>query len=780
MDTATFYQIINLAIVYLVAFCVLLSFIALLVWSLFLWIRWHDRENQSLDSVLLHIAVPRDNEIKIDAMEQLFAAFFSIKKSGWKQRFKPQPQIAFEIVAKPEDIRFFVWTPRKFKDLIEKQIHGAYPDADIHEVEEYNLFTPEGEVAYAALQLRSDNYLPIKVYKELPTDPLSAITTALSKMQPGEAAAIQVLISPADSTWKKHGKAYISSTKKSEADPEKAKFNIDAKTLEAINSKLAKPGFEVSIRIVVASSNQEAAKAHLTNIRSTFEQFSSEQNGFSSRKVRYHQGFMTDFLYRYHPIINFGKNHKSVLNSEEMATIFHFPNKLVETPHIVWLNAKRAPAPAQIPNQGLHLGRNIFRGVTRDIYINEDDRRRHMYIVGRTGTGKSELLKHMVKQDILAGKGVCFIDPHGDAVEDILNYIPPERAEDVIFFNPNDYDRPVGINLLEAENEEQQHFVATSIVNLMYKLYDPYKTGIVGPRFEHGIRNAMLTVMQAQPGGSFVEVVQTMTRPDYVQELLPHITDPMVRRYWTDQIAQTADFHKSEVLDYTVSKFGRFVTNKMMRNIIGQSKSSFDLRKVMDEGKILLIKIAKGDIGEENSSFLGLILVPRILMAALSRQNMPEENRRDFYLYVDEFQNFATPDFAQILSEARKYRLNLCVANQFIGQVDEEVKNAVFGNVGTLMSFRIGVQDASYLAHEFTPTFDERDLLNIEKYNVYIKTTVSNEPVPPFSLDVWRDLKEEKKLANPQLASQLKELSRLKYGRPKEVVEAEIIRRSRL
>ncbi|HCM53331.1 MAG TPA: hypothetical protein DIS59_00065, partial [Candidatus Magasanikbacteria bacterium] len=268
--------------------------------------------------------------------------------------------------------------------------------------------------------------------------------------------------------------------------------------------------------------------------------------------------------------------------------------------------------------------------------------------------------------------------------------------------------RPMGLNMLEAKTEEQKHFVVTSIVGLMYKLYDPMKTGIIGPRFEHAIRNAMLTVM-SEPGNTFVEVVRVLTDSAFVQELLPKVQDPIIRRYWTDQIAQTADFHKSEVLDYIVSKFGRFVTNKLMRNIIGQSQSSYDFRRVMDDGKILLVNLAKGKIGEENSNFLGLILVPRILISAMSRQEIPEESRRDFYLYVDEFQNFATPDFAQILSEARKYRLNLIVANQFIGQIEEEVKNAVFGNVGTLISFRVGVTDANYLQHEFTPVASRRN-----------------------------------------------------------------------
>jgi hypothetical protein len=337
----------------------------------------------------------------------------------------------------------------------------------------------------------------------------------------------------------------------------------------------------------------------------------------------------------------------------------------------------------------------------------------------------------------------------------------------------------MGLNMLEANDEQQKHFVVNSIIGLMYKLYDPHKTGIIGPRFEHAIRNAMLTVM-SEEGTTFVEVVRVLTDSKYVQELLPKVTDPIIRRYWTDQIAQTADFHKSEVLDYIVSKFGRFVTNKMMRNIIGQSKSAFNFRKVMDEGKILLINLAKGKIGEENSNFLGLILVPKILVAAMSRQDVPEEQRPDFYLYVDEFQNFATPDFATILSEARKYHLNLTVANQFIGQVEEEVKQAVFGNVGTLVSFRVGVSDANFLQHEFTPTFVESDLTNIERFHVYTKTIVNNEPMVPFSMDLTKDMEDEERRKNPKVAEMIKQLSRLKYGQDRVIIEEEVARRAKL
>lgn len=754
---------------------------------LILLLRKHwDREKDALDSTLLTVALPRDNEIKIDAAEQMFSAIYSIRKGGKFSFLKPQPNISFEIVGLPGDIRFYVHTPNKFRDLVEKQIYGAYPDAYINPVKqenfqhkeftldnEYNIFDEKGKVAFASLRLKSSNYLPIKVFKDLPVDPLSSITSVLAKMTEGEGVAIQILASPADGKWKKMGRAYIAKTKKNEANPETAKYSTDPKELEGIENKISKPGFNVVVRIVVSSSSVESASAHLSNITSAFSQFNGV-NSFTRNKHWFKGLFVNDFIYRYFPV----RGQTSVLSSEELATIFHFPNKSVTTPHIFWITAKRAPAPALIPTSGLYLGKSVYRGISKPIYIQRDDRRRHMYVIGKTGVGKSEFLKEMILQDIRNGEGVCFIDPH-DTIDKLLPLIPPERAEDVILFDPSDTTRPMGLNMLEAQNEEQKHYIVSSIVGLMYKLYDPHQTGIIGPRFEHAIRNAMLTVM-SEPGNTFVEIVRALTDASFVQELLPKVQDPIVRRYWTDQIAQTSDFHKSEVLDYIVSKFGRFVTNKLMRNIIGQSKSAFDFRKVMDEGKILLISLSKGKIGEENSSFLGLILVPKLLVAAMSRQDTPEDQRRDFFLYVDEFQNFATPDFAQILSEARKYRLDLTVANQFIGQMEEEVKNAVFGNVGTLACFRVGVTDANYLQHEFQPVFTEADLINVDRFNAYIKTVVGGEPIPPFSIDLTRNISEEKKLINPRVAELIRELSRLKYGRDADAVEADIGERARL
>ncbi|MDO8429282.1 MAG: type IV secretion system DNA-binding domain-containing protein [Candidatus Daviesbacteria bacterium] len=738
------------------------------------WYRYRDREKYSLESVLLQVSVPKDNEIKIDAMEQLFGSLYAIKKHTGFLNLKPQVHISFEIVALHESIRFFISVHKSLRDLIEKQIHGAYPDAQIKEIPEYNIFSEKGQTAYAMYGLKHSDYFPVKTYKELPTDPLSAVTSALSKMGEGEGAAIQLVLSPADGSWKDNGKKWLKK-EKDPGKPEHPKPPPDAKQLEAVEGKITKPGFNVAIRVVTSSTSKDNAKAHLSNIKAAFEQFAGPYNSFSGMKVTSEKGFMMDFIYRYLPM--FSKT--PVLTPDEIGSIFHFPNKTIPTPHIAWLPARSAPASEKIPTSGLYLGKSVFRGTDRPVFITEEDRRRHMYIIGRTGTGKTTLLKSLMLQDIMAGKGVAFIDPHGDAAEEMLSLIPPHRAQDVIYFNPGDVERPFGMNMLDARTEDEKHFITAEILGLMYKLYDPHKTGIIGPRFEHGVRNAMLTVM-AVPGNTFIEVMRVMQDPEYVKELLPHVTDPIVRRYWTDQIAHTADFHKSEVLDYTVSKFGRFVTNRMLRNVIGQTQSSFNLRQIMDQGKILIVNLSKGKMGEENSNFLGLILVPKILAAAMSRADVPEDQRRDFYLYVDEFQNFATDTFTTILSEARKYRLNLTVANQFIGQMPEEIKNAIFGNVGTLMAYRVGVTDANFLQHEFAPVFTEQDLVNIEAWHVYTKTQVRGEPVPPFSMNVGIDFKAWNAMKKPEVAKAIIDLSRLTYGRDVVQVEAEINTRSNL
>ncbi len=764
---------------FLTVFVALGLIIVLLIvsWSLFLiYLKHNNREEVSMEFVLLEVAVPKDNEVKIDAVEQLFASLYSIKKGGFWQKFKAQQHISLEIVGKKEEIKFFISCHKNNMELVEKLVAGTYPGVRVKQVDEYNIFYKDAKVAFAELALKNNSFKPIKSFKELPVDPLASITSALAKFGENEAAAVQVIISPAESSWSKSGEGFVSKIKKDEANPEKAKFKMNPQDLEAITNKTGKVGFLTTIRMVSVAPSEGQAKANLSNLKSTFAQFSGNQNGFSGSTIRFKQMFMVDFIYRYQSM--WGNN--SILSVDELATVWHMPNKTIETPHIFWLTAKSAPATGGFPESGLWLGRSIYRGQERNIYIGEQDRMRHMYIIGRTGTGKTELLKSMIIQDMRAGKGLCFLEPHGEGIEELMELVPPERAEDVVFFDPTDRDRPVGFNLLEVNNIEEMHTVASSIINLMYKLYDPHKTGIIGPRFEHAIRNAMLTVGEAIPGATFIEVNRVLTDQKFVQELLPAVKDPIVKRYWTDQIAQTSDFHKSETLDYIASKFGKFVTNKLIRNIIGQQKSALSFREAMDQGKIVFLKLAKGLLGEEDANFLGLVLVPKILAAALSRQDIPKEQRRPFFLYVDEFQNFATPDFAQMLSEVRKYGVGLVLANQFVSQLDEQVRDAIFGNTGTLMSYRVGTQDAAILSKEFDPVFHEADLTNVEAQNIYVKTIVNGSPVPAFSMNVGRDLKAEKAGGSKEVSRMVKELSRLKYGRDVAEVEEEIERRAKL
>ena len=772
-------QILSKANVFVLNFLtilILVGIVAFLLYSLSVFIKNRRREKYALNFVTLLVKLPKSNEIKIDAAEQMFAGLYSLKKVGAFSFLEPEETIGFEIVGMKEDIAFYVTCPRHIQDLVEKQINGAYPSAAISEVDEVNIFSDTGRVAFSDLKLDKASFYPIKTYKDLATDGLSLITSALSKMGDGEGATLQILLQPAGRAWQIKGERHNQKQKKQEANPDTASYTHDPKEVEAINTKISKPGFKTTIRMVVSANNDVTAKAHLNNLIGAFSQFSSPYNEFKRKNILFKHAFMIDFIYRY---LSFIPLRKTILNTEELATLMHFPNKTVETHHMRWLSAKSAPASNKIPTKGLYLGKSKYRGVERGIYMSLEDRRRHTYIIGKTGTGKSEFLKDLALQDIQNGQGVAVIDPHGDLVEDLLQLMPPERAEDVIYFNPADTERPLGMNIMEAHNEEQQQFMASAVIGLMYKLYDPHRTGIVGPRFEHAIRNGMLTIM-AKPGATFIELVRILTDSKYVEDYLPFVKDPMVKRYWTDQIASTSDFHKSEVLDYIVSKFGRFVTNKTMRNIIGQSESAFDFRKAMDEKKIILCNLSKGVIGEEDAKFLGLILVPKILTAAMSRQNVAMEKRNDFFLYVDEFQNFATEDFASILSEARKYRLNLIVANQFIGQIEEDIKNAVFGNVGTMVAFRVGVTDANFLQHEFSPTFNETDLANVDKYHAYIKTIVDNQPVSAFSMSLLKDIKAQEAKMNPKLSELIKKLSRLKYGKDKELLEEEIGQRAQL
>jgi hypothetical protein len=761
-----------------VSLVVLLMMIA----ALFFFIKWLARkikttswERLSLETMVFQVRLPQSNETEISAADQLYTGLSGIagKMGKFKAFFAARNFVSFEIVAFPENIRFYVVAPKKIASLVEKQINAAYPDAEVTPSKDYNIFPEGSKVSFASLGLADDSYKPIKTYEELNTDSMSVVTGSMSKLAKGEALAYQLIVTPAGSDWRNTGKKFVSKVRDNNSDPEKKKINVDDEVLGHIEKKTEKTGFFADVRIVSVAKEKDQADANLTAMISSLDQFRLEgSNEFKKQSVG--KEFVKDFVYRI-------PKETTILNTAELSTIFHFPNQSVRTPHINWLLSKRAPAGPEVTANytegAVHVATSTYRDTVKKIYLKLNDRRRHLYTVGKTGSGKTTFIQRMILQDIYNGHGLAFLDPHGDAAEHILDRIPPERAEDVIYFNPADTDRPIGFNIMEYASENEKYRIVESFLGLMNKMFDPHNQGITGPRFQQSVRNAMLTAMSV-PGTSLVEVVRIITDDKFAKRFFPYLKDDVVKRYWTEQVANTQDFHKSEILGHITSKFEKFVTNKLMRNIIAQSKSGFDVREVMDNRKILLINLSKGLIGEENSQFLGLLMVPKILNAAMSRADIPEAERKDFFLYVDEFQNFATDDFAQILSEARKYRLNLIVANQYIAQIDEKVRDAVFGNVGSMVSFKVGVNDASYLQNEFHPVFDQNDLINLENYNIYMKMLVDGEYPSPFSAKVPYD--PEKFPKYDKVGEMVRELSRLRYGRDRGMVEAEITRRSEM
>ena len=546
---------------------------------------------------------------------------------------------------------------------------------------------------------------------------------------------------------------------------------VDQSNIDAIEEKTKHPGYEVLVRVVASSNISQKAQSILNNVIATFALFDAPgRNGFKYTPAKDIDSFITAYILRFFP----PENNKNILNTVELASIFHFPDQnSIPTTQLERQLSKQVDGPRNIPDEGLLLGYNVFRGAKKKINISLNDRRRHLYLVGQTGTGKSTFLENLALQDMLNGEGFAFIDPHGDTAEKLLSMVPKERTEDVIYFCPADMDYPIGLNLFEFDSPEQKDFLIQEAINMLYKLYDPQHQGIIGPRYEHWFRNAALTIMADPAGATFIDIPKVFTDNQYAKQKLKYVTDQTVLDFWNKEMASTSDYHKSEVLGWFVSKFGAFLSNEMMRNIIGQTKSSFNLRDVMDNKKILLVNLSKGRTGELNSKLLGMIFVMKFQAAAMSRASIPEDERQDFALYVDEFQNFSTDSFATILSEARKYRLNLIVANQFTTQLTDEIRDAVFGNVGTIVSFRVGTADAEFLVKQFTPIFDMDDLQRIPNYNAVVRMLIGGIPTQPFSMAGLPPLGSP----NKQLGDALKQLSAAKHGRPKQVVEKEIFDR---
>jgi len=782
----------NLNNAFYTAFWLSLYLVALVVIALVLLLLFFRRKRKKVedlnkfDLTFLLVKLPPENETEIEVAEQFFTSLCGFRKSWFKALCEGQYKISFEIVAKSSGIGFYVVVPDELALSVEKKINGAYPDAEIDIVDPNEVWDRGDFTDVAEIKLSGAPYYPIRTFEDLASDALSSITASMGKLSDTDVIALQYIIKPAGGSWRRQGNAFAARVRKRSSDPEKG-ASIDTSFLEGVEKKVSKLGFDVSIRVVSIAENKIIAKGHIQNVVTAFEQFTDvKYNKFKkvNPKARH---TVTNFIYRSLPILNLSVpvldisifRNVSILNTQEMATIFHFPTKEVKTPGIIWLRARNAPCPGNIPTEGLYLGKNVYRGMEKSVHMLEKDRTRHFYIIGQTGTGKSEFMKTLALQDIENGEGLAFIDPHGSAIDDILEKIPEHRAEDVILFDVSDVDRPLGLNILESHSEEEKHMIINAFIALLYKLYDPNRQGIMGPQLERAIRNVMLTAM-ADPNSTMVDVLRLLIDDKYAQSFLPKLDDPLVRRYWTDEMANTSDYHKSEKMGYFVSKFDRFVTDKTMRNILGQSRSAIDFPKIMAEKKILLVDLSKGKIGEENSNFIGLILVPRILQAAMGRASkLGKEDFPNFYLYVDEFQNFATPDFATILSEARKYKLNLVVGHQFISQLDDEIKEAVFGNVGTMAVFRVGAEDAEFIEKQFEPVFTQSDLINLPIGSYYTRLLMEGHPSPPFSMKVdWDMVTDANEKKNRELAQRIREHSRNTYGVARSEVEKYINERS--
>jgi len=711
--------------------------------------------------------------------EQFFTSLAGIKSKGF---FSSSPYFVFEIAVPRigEEILFFVACPKSLKETFQKLILGFWPKAEVKETQDYNPFNPEGFSVGTFAQLKNSAVFPLKTYEQLATEPLSAITSIFAKLaKEGEGAAIQMIVKPTRISLLKRAEQAIKwIEKKPETQKEKTQTQIqtqlsplEQEKISAISKKVSLPLFEVNLRLISSAKTEQRALEILNQLKNSFSQFNNplfNELVFKKLSKRVMQKLFFQFSFRI-----FDSTQNLLLNCAEIATIFHFPTPYLLIPKVKWLKTKTAPAPPNLPQEGILLGKNVFRGEERKVYILEDDRRRHFYIIGQTGTGKSTLLYEMARQDIEQGKGVAVLDPHGDLAERILEIVPPQRVEDVIYFDPSDPKRAIGLNMLEFDPKylESKTFVVNEILEILEKLYNLKATGMGGPMFEQYMRNALLLLMEdPESGCTLVEVPRILADEDFRAFKLSRCKNIVVKNFWEKEAEKAGgELALANVVPYITSKLNAFIANDLVRPIIAQQKSSINFREIMDEGKILICNLSKGKLGEINSYLLGMIITGKILLAAFSRIELSEEKRRDFYLYIDEFQNFTTKSIISALAEARKYRLILILAHQFIGQLDEETRKAIFGNVGSLMAFRTGPEDAKFLVEIFGPQFDENDLTNLDNFNAIVKLLIWGQTFPPFNIQTLPPKK-----GNPEIAKIVREISRMKWAKDKEEVEKEI------
>ncbi len=718
---------------------------------------------QSLSTLLL-LEIPRTNDKKELAAEQMFAALHGILKpvrKTWRSNYLNQDHISFEIASIGQRIRFYVWTPKHLQSFVEGQIYAQYPTAQISELDsDYASRSMSQPVIYSSELILTDNEtIPIKTFPSFEVDPLAAITATLAKLeQPNEEMWLQFIVRPVSDNWHRKSMRAVSRIKSGYSTwPSSGSSSLgyftqalsallkpptpstasnldiserDKTRITAIEEKSRKLGYQVKIRILYAGNDQYTARLRMQAMVGTFKQFNTTNlNGFQSKFASFNPSKLADYFTR--TFIDKG----FILNIEEVASLFHLPHTSVETPNIVWATTKTAEPPSNLPVYGQYketdislYGTTNFRGSNLIFGLPRNDRSRHVYILGQTGTGKSGLLELLTLSDIFYDQGFALIDPHGDFALNILSYIPKRRINDVVYFNPADTEYPIGFNPLEITDSASKGQVCSELIGVLKRLFESW-----GPRLEYILRHTILALLD-NPNSTMLDITRMLTEKSFREQVVSNVDDPIVKNFWINEFASWNEKFASEAVTPVLNKVGAFTANPLIRNIVGQQQSTFNIRRIMDDGKILIVNLSRGLVGEDNAAVLGSLLVTKIQLAAMSRADIPKlQDRRPFYLYVDEFQNFATESFSVILSEARKYALNLTIANQYISQMEEHVRSAVFGNVGTMITFRVSPDDSPFLIKYYEPQFEATDLSNMHNRHFVTSMTINGEKAPAFS-----------------------------------------------
>lgn len=786
----------------LILLILLICAVSFVVWFFVLRTKGNKDEGEIFEEirnpVFLKILVPRENDKSPLAAEQMFSSLHGVLRD----KEKSTDLLSFEIISSgDEGIRFYAVCSKNIAKFVEGQIYAQYPNANIEYVQDYALRRRENcektFVSVANIEFEKASIFPIKTFRDFDVDPLSAITSAIGDLQVGEEAWVQLVIRPisnywqvdskdyinairegknpsGENGWSKIGKVFADAFEKTDDNGKSLKEVVklapgQEEELAQIENKMLKVGFEVKIRIVAKALENVRSEQILQDVVASFKQFTTAHLNslVYLKRITNPRDVYKEFGQR-----QLSRNTGDILNIEELASVFHLPNISVETPNINWSRARKAEPPMNLPTLDKKdvnvFAETDYRGERLKFGLKRGDRARHFYLLGKTGVGKTTLFKNMIISDILAGDGVCYVDPHGQDIEDILNYIPEHRLDDVIYFNPADVNNPVGFNLLQLNDPAQRDLIADGVVEVFKKQFgDSW-----GPRLQYIMQNSVATCLEAQ-GVTLLAVLRILTDKNFRKFILKQVKDPILKKFWEDEFASMSTNSRlvTEAIAPIQNKVGRFISTTIIRNIIGQLKSTIDLREIMDNKKILLVNLAQGKIGEENCSLLGGMLITRLQSTAMERVDIPFEERKDFFLYVDEFQNFATESFAKVLSEARKFKLNLTMTNQYIEQLPISVRNAIFGNVGSLGSFVVSQSDAHILANEFAPVFSAEDLVSLESHAMYIKLCIDGMTSIPFSaksLDLRFDRMNYK--------DEIIEKSRKKYGMAKEEIEDKIRR----